>query len=427
MLQEHLRFFNGPDVEGRTTGTSGYATAASYVAARMAEFGLQSGLASNAQVVYQTPLNEIRGATLTANADTDTLLFYPGVDFLPDGRSDSGRVEINTLVMGSSGPVEADDAFTLPGAAVLLPARAASTDSLEALRDAGARVVLVAGALTPRPALRPVQGLMVVQILPETAMSLLNASRATLNVQLSRTDRSLRRLPRPMRLHIETQALPATGALNVLSYVPGRHPAQARELVIVCTDLDAVGTFAGVSTLDAVHLGVSTAALLELARQYALFARFGSVPARTLLFVVFSGARQEYAGLREYLRHPLWALSHTRAVVYLGLDSTDEAAVRGLLAPHDLPLYLVEAPPDTLEAQALYLLPERRPPRRRTLRPQGEEGFRDDPPRLSDLIDAGVIRARLMVEAAHTVLLREAGPSLIPVNPDSLRIPVAND
>ena len=44
-LREHLEFFNGSDVTGRATGTSGYATAAAYVAARMGEFGLQPALA----------------------------------------------------------------------------------------------------------------------------------------------------------------------------------------------------------------------------------------------------------------------------------------------------------------------------------------------------------------------------------------------
>ena len=218
-LREHLRFFNGPDVEGRATGTSGYASAASYVAARMAEFALQPALAGNAQVVYPTPINEVRAATLTlADVDPDTLLFYLGVDFLPDGRSDSGRVEIHTLLIGSSSPAEAIAAFQRPGRALLLPARVATTDSLVALRNAGARVVLVVGTLSPRLALRPVHGLMVVQILPETALRLMCTSRANLAAQLGRGTHVARRLPRPVRLRVETQALPVTGALNVLSY-----------------------------------------------------------------------------------------------------------------------------------------------------------------------------------------------------------------
>ena len=143
---------------------------------------------------------------------------------------------------------------------MLLPACVATTDSLEALRNAGAQAVLVVGTLSPRPALRPVHGLMVVQILPETAMRLMRTSRFNLATQLGRSTPATWRLPRALRLRVETQALPVAGALNVLSYAPGKHPARARELVIVCTDLDAVGTFAGVPTLDTAHLGVSTAA-----------------------------------------------------------------------------------------------------------------------------------------------------------------------
>jgi len=268
--------------------------------------------------------------------------------------------------------------------------------------------------------------LIVVQILPETAMGLMRTTRATLNAQLRRAERIVWRLPRAVRLRVETQALPDAGAINILGYTPGKHPVRAEDLVIVCADLDAVGTFAGVPTLDTDHLGVGAAALLEVAQQYAFFARFESLPERSILFAVFSGARQGHAGLRAYLHHPLWALDHTRAVVYVGLDPTDEPEVRSLLAAYDLPLYAVAPPPDTLDARGVVLLPVRRPPRRRTLR--GEQAFRSDPPRLSDLIDAGVVSARQMAEAVHTLLLREAatGASLMPVNADTLRIPVEN-
>ncbi len=424
LLQEHLQFFNGSDVAGRATGTLGYATAAAYVAARMAEFGLQPALVQEARVVYPTPLNEIRAATFLA-VGADTMVFYPGVDYLPDGRSDSGQVEIRTLVVGPMEGVNA--ARPLPAPAVLLPVEKASTNFLRGLRDAGAQVALLVGALTPRPAAVPVRGLIVVQILPETAMGLMGTTRANLNAQLSRRERIVWRMSRAVHLHVVTLALPHAGALNVFGYTPGKHPVRANELVIVCADLDAVGTFAGVPTLDTAHLGVGAAALLEVARQYAFFARFESLPERSILFAVFSGAWQGHAGLRAYLHHPLWALDHTRAVVYVGLDPTDEPAVRSLLASYDLPLHVVASPRDTLGAPGVVLLPERRPPRRRTVRPLGEEDFRSDPPRLSDLIDAGVGHARQMAEAVHVLLLREAvtGASFVPVNADTLRVPVS--
>lgn len=423
-LREHLQFFNGSDVEGRATGTSGYATAAAYVAARMAEFGLQPALGRNARVLYPTPINEIRAATISA-IGADTLLFYPGVDYLPDGRSDSGHVEIRSLLID---PVEATEAASaLPASTVLLPAEKASTAYLQGLREAGAQVALVVGALAPRPAVVPVRGLIVVQILPETALGLMRAPRATLDAQWRGTERVVWRLPRGVRLRVEARALPQAGALNVLGYTPGKHPVRARELVMVCADLDAIGTFAGVPTLDIDHLGVGAAALLEVARQYAFFAQFESLPERSLLFAVFSGARQGHAGLRAYLHHPLWALGRTRAVIYVGLDPTEEPAVRDVLDAYGLPLYAVAPPSDTLGARGAVLLPGRRPPRRRTLRPAGEEDFRSVPPRLSVLIDAGIVSARRMAEAVHSLLLQEAttGTPLVPVNADTLRIPQA--
>lgn len=426
-LREHLDFFNGSDVEGRATGTAGYATAAAYVAARMGEFGLQPALAGNAQVIYPTPINEVRGAAfLAVGLESDTLQFYNGVDYLPDGRSDSGQVEIGALVIDPVGATEG--VRTLPGSAVLVPAQKASTEYLQTLREAGAQVALLMGPLTPRPATLPIRSLIVVQILPETAMGLMRITRANLSAQLGRDERLVWRLPRAVRLRVEGLALPQAGGLNVLGYTPGKHPALAEELVIVCADLDAVGTFAGVPTLDTAHLGVGATALLEVAEHYAFFARFESLPERSVLFAVFSGGRQGHAGLRAYLRHPLWALDHTRAVIYVGLDPSEEPAVRSLLDVYDLPLRLVATPPDTLGARGVVLLPERRPPRRRTLRPSDEEAFRSDPPRLSDLIDVGVVSARQMAEALHALLLREAatGASLVPVDADTLRVPVEN-
>ncbi len=198
-LREHLAFFNGPDVAGRATSTSGYARAAAYVVARMGEFGLQPALAGNAQVIYPTPINAIRASTFLA-VGSDTLSFYPGVDYLPDGRSDSGQVEISALVIDPGGLTDA--ASALPGSAVLLPTQKASTDYLQGLRDAGARVALLVGTLTPRLATHPIRGLIVVQVLPETAMGLMRTTRANLNAQLRRTERVVWRLPRAVRLRV---------------------------------------------------------------------------------------------------------------------------------------------------------------------------------------------------------------------------------
>ncbi len=423
-VREHLRFFNGPDVNGRATGSAGYATAAAYVAARMAEFGLQPVLRSEFRMTYHTPLNEIGAATL-GTAGPDTLAFYPGVDFLPDGRSDSGRVQLPNAVIDPPDFAEAGAMDALPARAVLLPAERATTAYLQRLRAAGARAVFAVGALEPRPAAAPVEGLLVAQLAPHAATLLMQGAPAddTLPGQAGPARRPFRR---PVRLRVEGRAHPLAGALNVMGYVPGKHPALSRELILVCADLDAVGPFAGVPTLEPAYLGAGAAALLETARQYAFFAQYTQVPERTLLFAVFSGARQGYAGLRDYLRAPLWTLDHTRAVVYVGLDPPDEPAVRALLDAYGLPLHVVSQPAEALPRTVL--LPERRPPRQPTLRPPDPADPRAAPPRLADLIEGGVTDALRMAEDLHRLLLREAAGQapLPPADAERLRRPVGN-
>ena len=133
-------------------------------------------------------------------------------------------------------------------------------------------------------------------------------------------------------------------AHSVYGFVAGRSFELSDELIIVCADLDALR-----HPPDAVHLGAGTAALLELAYQFSLYARYTYVPGTTLLFAVFSGARQDYQGVRDYLRHPLWPLRQTRSVLYLGPDLDTEESLQALWEAAGVRLQIVRAPVDTLE------------------------------------------------------------------------------
>lgn len=133
-------------------------------------------------------------------------------------------------------------------------------------------------------------------------------------------------------------------AHSVYGFVAGRSFELSDELIIVCADLDALQ-----HPPDAVHLGAGAAALVELAYQFGLYARYTYVPGTTLLFAVFSGARQDYQGVRDYLRHPLWPLRQTRAVLYLGPEPATEEALQALWEAAGARLHIVRAPVDTLE------------------------------------------------------------------------------
>lgn len=211
-------------------------------------------------------------------------------------------------------------------------------------------------------------------------------------------------------------APPPQEARTTLGYVAGKHPERAAEAVLVAARLRPA---AGAPARGAAPPGVGTAALLELARLYGTAARYGNVPERTLLFAVFSGGGEPLAGLRQYLRYPLWPLDRTRAVVYLGLDPAEEAAVRSLLAEWGLPLFAV--PPDSLLNAPAPAVQEPTPGNRR----RGEAAAT----RSSALVAAGVGQALALADSANTLLFRLAVTPhpFRPVAADTLRVPGRDD
>ncbi len=114
---------------------------------------------------------------------------------------------------------------------------------------------------------------------------------------------------------------------NVMAYAAGSHPVFASELVIVGADLDGSGSRQGL------------AALMEIARNYGLASQRGFVPDRTIMVAAFSGHDENYAGLRAYLRRPLWPAGSTRALIYLA--PSDSTALAQALASSGVALHVM--------------------------------------------------------------------------------------
>ncbi len=395
-LEQHLRFFNGGE-DGRLTGTQGYARIAAYVAARLTEFGLQPALDGEFRVVYKTPLNHIlTGALATMGADTT--VFVPGLDFIPDGRSDSGSVLVNEVVAVGADFFADSTAIAWPsGRGVLLAPEYATPGHLHRLREAGVSAVFVPGSLTAVQAAHPIQGMLVFRLTPEAAAQITGLPVQTLSAQY--TGR-VYVLPRPLRPRVAADYQAQAGAINMLGYVPGGNPAWSDELVIVCADLDAATRFAGLRALDFDHFGIGAAALLEAARNYAYFARYAPLPDRTMLFAFWSGARSGNLGLHAYLKQPLWPLDKTRALVYVGLSDEEAPAVRALLDAHGIPLYIAPPPEKPLFARRAVLFPDlsvRRRPQDRALKPEA--------PDLDLIYDAAVQASTAIAGEAHEMFL----------------------
>lgn len=112
---------------------------------------------------------------------------------------------------------------------------------------------------------------------------------------------------------------------NVIGVLPGRDPALRQEIVIVGAHYDHLGMGgAGSGALDPdvtnqVHNGADdnasgTAALIHIASRLAL-----SPPARTVVFIAFSGEELGLLGSAYYVKNPLYPLSSTLAMVNMDM------------------------------------------------------------------------------------------------------------
>jgi len=135
---------------------------------------------------------------------------------------------------------------------------------------------------------------------------------------------------------------------NVIGLIPGRDPALRNETVIVGAHYDHLG-LGGFGALDApdstgqVHNGADdnasgTAALIAIAE------RIHAAPtARTVVFIAFSGEELGLLGSDAYVKHPLYPLSATEAMINLdmvGRLTNDKLIVYGTGTATEFPALL---------------------------------------------------------------------------------------
>jgi hypothetical protein len=110
---------------------------------------------------------------------------------------------------------------------------------------------------------------------------------------------------------------------NVIGVLPGRDPERRNETVIVGAHYDHLG-LGGAGALDPdntgfVHNGADdnasgTSALLYIARRLS-----GNPPARTVVFIAFSGEELGLLGSSFYTKNPVYPLGQTAAMVNLDM------------------------------------------------------------------------------------------------------------
>jgi hypothetical protein len=321
----HVRYLADDALEGREVGTRGADCAADYIAAAFRSLGLEpAGTGGSWFQTFPVPV----GAAL---GDENKLQMSgipraPGKDWTPLGFSASKEVT-GSLAYGGHGlsrPGNPDDAFThMDVAGKILVVEWGDPDvpsgrgmradphfkaTVAAGRGAAGLVVLLPDGL-PLPALdHEIRRALEIPVL---------AAGGALAASLREDARA------GSVLSVRTDVRPVTAdARNVVAMIPGSDPALRGEYVIVGAHYDHLG-MGGEGSLDpdarAVHNGADdnasgTAGILDVARRLM----DGPRPARSVVFVAFTGEEKGLWGSARFVAEPTLDLG--KAVAMINLD-----------------------------------------------------------------------------------------------------------
>jgi len=323
----HVRYLADDALEGREVASPGARCAARYLASHFEGAGLEPA-GTSGDWFQGFPVrtgSEIAGAAVLEISPTEGgggKAWRPAADaWRPYGFAGSGAVSAPLVYAGSGVAAPGRDEAALPEVGERIAVVEAETPgaggvyrdprfkaAVAAGRGAAALLVLLSdGSELPRVSqdIRSGVEIPVAAVGPPAAEELRAAAREG----------------RAARLEVRVEPTVEQGR-NVVALLPGAGPDRDEELVIVGAHYDHLG-WGGDGSLApderAIHNGADdnasgTAALLEIAEDLAA----GPPPARSVLFVAFSGEERGLLGSSHFVAHPTVALD--RAVAMINLD-----------------------------------------------------------------------------------------------------------
>ena len=323
----HIRYLADDALEGREAGSAGARCAGDYIASYFRSLGLEP--ATPGDSYFQT--FDVRMGSRLEEGNALTLSgrdFSAHTDWIPYGFSASGTVN-GSLVYGGLGVsqpgadedayahldlegrivvVEGSDPRSAPGAPLAGDPHFKAT--VAAGRGAAAILILLPEGVSlpdPEAEMRPSTRIPAAAVAGASARAVRAAAEAggeaTIEVRLE---------PRMVEVR------------NVAALLPGSDPALAREVVIVGAHYDHLG-FGGDGSLapdsHEVHNGADdnasgTAAVMEVARHLA---EGSAQPARSVLFLAFTGEEKGLWGSGHYIQQPLRPLQSTVAMLNMDM------------------------------------------------------------------------------------------------------------
>jgi len=124
--------------------------------------------------------------------------------------------------------------------------------------------------------------------------------------------------PAGIKAHVKVEAdfKPDAVTANVIGFLPGADPELAKHAVVVCAHHDHVGYQPGIMFPGADDNASGTVALLAIARAAS---RCAEHPARSLVFISFTGEEEGLLGSQYFVDNPAWPLKNIDYVINLDM------------------------------------------------------------------------------------------------------------
>ena len=380
-LRADLFFLAGDGMRGRLTNTAENRLAADFVRARFERLGLTPAGAGGA---YYHPYNLMTATLGTDNglavttADGVELRLSAGQDFYPQRFSASGRVtgavvfagfgitspalgyddyrggqvKGNVALVLNHEPGESDPASPFDG--VVTAQLGGPLEKALAAQAAGATAVLFVSDVHNHPGpddfesearnYWPATPLRIDRFtlaawVERVRIPAAQISPALAEILLRSTGRTLAQLAAAAETPRGTAATPVPGARveltasvdrhvvpdrNVLAMMEGADPQRRDEWVIVSAHFDHNGADGDQTFNGADDDGSGTVGLLEIAEAYALAARDGRRPRRSVLFAAWNSEERGLLGAWAYVEAPRYPLERTVAVLNMDMIGRNE-------------------------------------------------------------------------------------------------------
>ena len=327
---------------GRETGSPGAAAAASYIADRLREMGLQpttpDGAFTRPVPIRTVSVDATSRLTLRAGPDSAVLAYGPDFVVVPPDSASSLSIEGEVWFLGTGGdattavrpgdprgrvlavlgglPEAADsilDAWAANGAAAVMVLLPDSDAFAAARRQLGATRYELQGATAP---FRPEPPLPVIVTSVEVSRALLQSVSVPPRVP-GRPFEAVR-LAYSVSAAVRLTRTPVD-AVNVVAIIPGSDPARRDELVVYTAHYDHIGMGQPDESGDSIYNGFSdNAAGVAMVIAIAEALR-REPPARSVAFLFLTGEERGLLGSTHAAAVPPWpgGLARVRALINL--------------------------------------------------------------------------------------------------------------